>query len=728
MNTSADCNPGRLVPRGPAERSPTTLRRLPLWTVVTLAGCATAEAQFVENWNHPADSPGWYALAALTHQKQNLLWQPDHGVDNTPFVCWSLDKLAPDPLTGGAFEPLWTFGSTAMDGDLAHPIPNLACTPYVTLAVNASPVVSLVTPAVAAADLGGGRLRFWVGEWNAETNYAFYIFKDAAFQVTAGWIASTIQLNPNEAAWERHGPASGSVPTLGKVLADPQQWGIAIVGGSGPPAGWLGFDDLSIGSAPLSRLPVSWIVPDRFPTIQHAIVSEEVISGDTILVRAGRYAGQISTKRGNPDEFLPACAKRLCIRSFNADAPVLTFQSTVPGHSNHVWLEYGGEIDNLILEGPGLPTVNGIGFSNPTLVHGCVITNYNVGCLAFCAANAIDVPSGVRYNLIAYNNVGVINGDVQHIHVGNIVRNNGLGFDLISGNSAQVLNNVVAFNGRGILVRSYLPVWASYPEIANNTICYNTNTGIMMEWLPPAAPISAVIRDNILACNGGPAIDANTLYGPIACAPNPAGVAGCGLATNQGGCYPQIRNNVFHRNNGATDETDPLYAASNFWYSVVLAQPGGEARYVMHVPNPGGLPGYYGARMIQCLFEDPRFANPVAPWEGAFPWILASNSPCINAGSTTLSLGYGYLSRDGTPVFDKGTLDVGYHPPRLVQPILVATNIADGVVTIRTDQVPKGFDFDILYKPDLSPDQAPFRFEIQVDTRLAPRQGFFWLR
>jgi hypothetical protein len=107
---------------------------------------------------------------------------------------------------------------------------------------------------------------------------------------------------------------------------------------------------------------------------------------------------------------------------------------------------------------------------------------------------------------------------------------------------------------------------------------------------------------------------------------------------------------------------------------------------------------------------------------------VSADSPCINAGSTTLDLGYGYLDDSGSPVFDKGTLDIGFHPPRLVQPTLMATNVSDNLVTIRTDRVPMGFDFDILYKPDLSPDSSPLVFEIQVDSKLAAPQGFFWLR
>lgn len=613
--------------------------------------CVPLQANYSEDWDSPEGARGYYSYISPGEQTRPIEWLPDHGVDNTGFVFSPLDPLGPDEPTG-QFYPLWTFGWTNLDS-AAHPV-SLTCSPYVTLSVNAIPLGHLGPPHTLMANLNGGSLRFFVGTFETANRYAFFVFKGQSFDLGSGeWTTSTIQVTSDEAEWDRFVPPQpdGPLPVLQRVLDYPQQWGLCIQGAASGPTGWLGFDNLALTQGSLSRFPTNWYVPDEFPTIQHAIVNPKVIWGDTILVRKLDlpYPGQISTKvRDSETDFLPSCPKRLFIRAAEKSSPpVLIYQQTLPPSTNHVWLEFGGEFSDFILQGPGL-IANGIGIANPTLVRSCVITNYNAGCLAFCAANAIDEPSGFRYNLIAHNKTGVINGDVQHVFFGNTVRDNDLGFDLISGNSAQAINNLVVFNGTGAFIRSY-EAWPTYSEIANNTFYSNAVVGVRMEWLAPAAPISAIIRDNIFAYNGGPAIDANTLYGPMKCGAS-------GLDTNQGGCYAQIRNNLFWMNNGAQPK-DPLFAVSNFWYAF---DPAGEGKYVMHIPSPAGLPGHYGARMIQCLFEDPRWANN-PPWSGTHPWTVADDSPCINAGSTTLRLGYIYVSSEGNPVWDTGALDIGFH-------------------------------------------------------------------
>lgn len=446
-----------------------------------------------------------------------------------------------------------------------------------------------------------------------------------------------------------------------------------------PLAAWLEW----LAVAALVLIPVSvrgttWVVPDDFSTLQAAVVDDRVQSNDVVLVRwrAEPYVGQVSTTMAKSD-FNKKCElnlattkKRLYFRRYPGDtqAPVLEFARTVDCPADvHVWLKYGGELSGFTLRGPGtlVPGLSGVGFPAESLVAGNTISNYSgTGVQAYCAANAYGIPSGVRNNLIAFNGTGIDNGDVQHIHSGNIVMGNNVGLWLVSGSSAQVFNNLIVSNTVGVRAESHVAAWATYPEILNNTF-YSNHVGIEMVWTTNGAPISASIRDNIFAHNSGEAIDANTVYGPMLC-------TGPGtLATNQGGCYAQIRNNLFFQNNGATDPSDPLYRVSNFWYRIEWDPSSGRTNIVMHVPNPGGDPTEYGNRMVSCLFEDPLFASE-PPWSGANPWTLKPTSPCLDRGSRNLRLGYIAVGPStepgGNPLTDVGRLDIGYHRPLPVLP------------------------------------------------------------
>jgi len=580
-------------------------------------------------------------------------------------------------------------------------------------------------------------------------------------------------LSTNQTDWET---LTNSVDgqSLYSLLNGPEQMGLAIIKPgnwrkAGPPTGWLGFDTLSFEATQPPPSQTTWVVDGRlqggdptadFRTINEAVCDWRVRTGHTVEVVGGQeYAEIIFDSKG----------LRFHGRAVDGVRPSLTTPLALvnPGAQNHVWLEAGGWFHRFILRGPGRDVgykFSGFTFTNPSLLLACELTDYpTAGCVAFCAANAIDDPSGIRYNVMARNTVAVVNGDVEHIHYGNEVIDNGIGFDLIAGNSAQVVNNLIVSNWTGVRLTAYSPAWATYTEVANNTVCYNTK-GVDMYWTPypdadfparsllvyydpylqateqqvqanwaqyvqqtpvrePACPISCVIRDNIFVRNSAPAIDANTFYGPIR-----VGSDGR-IDPTQGGCYAQIRNNLFFRNHlnyHGEDPNDAYRTSKHFYYELPQAVPDHPTPR-FRVPNPPGAPGYLSGRMVQNLFEDPIWAND-PPWSGAHPWtVKAEESPCIDAGSATLDLGYGSQAYNGQLVYDRGALDLGFHHWRLMQPELVVTNVAGNRVSVYARNIPTGMQVDVRGTDDLSPGGASWLLEIAVDPEKAPKRGFWWL-
>ena len=214
-----------------------------LWSVVwiLILPASLLHADLWEIWQQPVSKDGWYSLARAS-QSQSIDWVDSQGVHNTPFVFCDLESLEGKSVTGDLLFPLYTFNTNSL-GVRIHPV-HLLLYPSVTIAVNDQPLRDQLP-----ADLGGGTLRFFVGEWNRANNYAFYVFKPAHFEVGDGqWTRSTVTIVPDSAYWDAFVPAQpdGPLSSLPNILRSPQQWGVVIVGAGQPPTHYLGFDDLRI--------------------------------------------------------------------------------------------------------------------------------------------------------------------------------------------------------------------------------------------------------------------------------------------------------------------------------------------------------------------------------------------------------------------------------------------------------------------------------------------------
>lgn len=189
-----------------------------------------------EDWNVQSQTNGWYQYTGVPLGSA-IGWRATGGVANSGFALANLDALVAWPPGSRLFYPLNTFAEW-------HSI-DLRVTPSVTVSVHATPLAGGMT-----ADLRGGSLRFFVGQWNSDQEHGFYAFGKARFEVAAGgWIRSTVTVNDRAADWlllvAPEGQGSRTIP-LESLLPNPQQWGFVVVGATGEPTAWLGFDNLRV--------------------------------------------------------------------------------------------------------------------------------------------------------------------------------------------------------------------------------------------------------------------------------------------------------------------------------------------------------------------------------------------------------------------------------------------------------------------------------------------------
>lgn len=189
-----------------------------------------------EDWNTPANTNGWYQFTGGTVGSA-IDWQAEGGVGNSAFAWSQLAGLEEWPPGLGLYYPLTAWAES-------HAI-DLVSTPWVTVSIHAQPFAGGL-----AADLKGGSLRLFVGQWNADDEYAFYAFGGEDFRVgSGGWVRSTVGVSDRPEEWlllQQPQPGKGRGIPLTSILPEPQQWGFVIIGAGSQPSGWLGFEDLRV--------------------------------------------------------------------------------------------------------------------------------------------------------------------------------------------------------------------------------------------------------------------------------------------------------------------------------------------------------------------------------------------------------------------------------------------------------------------------------------------------
>lgn len=204
------------------------------------------------DWNRVHDIEGWQMGAGEPGAGTTVDWRGTGGHGDSGFVVTPLTSLPPWSNTvAGIRFPL----ATRSRSHWSNPYENRR----VEIRVNRTP-----TEADVVADLGGGFLTFFVGRWEAATNYAFYFLR-RGFEVAegGGWQMASLAVVTDTNAWS----VAGSPPTFSDegsllsqsgqerfpltfLLQSPQQWGVAIVGSHRQPGGWLGFDQCELHPEP----------------------------------------------------------------------------------------------------------------------------------------------------------------------------------------------------------------------------------------------------------------------------------------------------------------------------------------------------------------------------------------------------------------------------------------------------------------------------------------------
>jgi len=100
------------------------------------------------------------------------------------------------------------------------------------------------------ANLQGGQLRFWIGEWSDPDGegplgplYSFYYYNAKALAVADGWNLRSVKVTPDDGAWTEI--SDNQDKSAADLFVNPQQWGIGLVGATAAPTGLLGFDEFA---------------------------------------------------------------------------------------------------------------------------------------------------------------------------------------------------------------------------------------------------------------------------------------------------------------------------------------------------------------------------------------------------------------------------------------------------------------------------------------------------
>lgn len=247
LKAAAETHHQRMKPRLP--------RRLLLGVLLALTTsmvvrCPKASESF--SWDQGGDD--WYFYYEYNCELGDTIsWLSHGGVNNSGFVSCPLAKMRTDTLTWNVFYPLFTLNGL---GSVSNSV-NLRQKNQVSVSVNLWP-----TNAPGPANLGGGKLRFFLA-WFADLNdWAFYLFRrEFVLPEVGGWVKTTLYLTEDLNDWELIGSNRRPPSELAQLLQNPQQWGFCITGANPTLlTNRLGFDQLELATPPaiIVEPPFHW--------------------------------------------------------------------------------------------------------------------------------------------------------------------------------------------------------------------------------------------------------------------------------------------------------------------------------------------------------------------------------------------------------------------------------------------------------------------------------------
>lgn len=216
-----------------------------LGVLSALALTAATQAGYVETWNAPgAGANQWFYFDknAPNDGDVPLAWTGSGGVDPAPsgYVGSNLGNATTwNPTGAGNYFVAYTYQR------------------FHHLDLGAAPGVSIALSDPGGLNLGGGTLRFWIGEYvdtdgggPALPTYSFYFLDRTLSYGSASWVTNTIDIA--DYSWTQFANQNGRPVTA--LLDGPQQWGIGLFGATSAPSGTLALDNFVPAPAPLALI------------------------------------------------------------------------------------------------------------------------------------------------------------------------------------------------------------------------------------------------------------------------------------------------------------------------------------------------------------------------------------------------------------------------------------------------------------------------------------------
>jgi hypothetical protein len=207
-------------------------------------------AEYIENWDidPPANNDWYYYDVGVGDGDADLTWVSSGGEDGSAHVRAPLGSMTEWTEVPDVWWGPYTYGHDGVT--TLHPI-NL----------NDDRVISIYArddTLTGDADLQGGSLHFWIGQFRDPDGpggddpfLTFFQYNDPV-KITGTWSPTRQVMRSDPGRWTEVVNDDNLDPV--DLFTEPQQWGFGIFGASGAPSGVLGFDSFANTPEPTAAI------------------------------------------------------------------------------------------------------------------------------------------------------------------------------------------------------------------------------------------------------------------------------------------------------------------------------------------------------------------------------------------------------------------------------------------------------------------------------------------